>query len=87
MRGNGITLGLTNGKQFFGSGCHSDFDYITAYVNGYGAKVGATINSNQDVTNHIGIGITTDATKSGIVADLSSAQISSTKLGAWFIKF
>lgn len=52
----------------------------------YGKNNGASGTWSNTAKNK-GIGITTDSSKSGVVADLSDAQINSAKLGAWFIKF
>ena len=43
---------------------------------GYGANVGTNISSGTgNLTSLVGVGITTDASKSGIVADLSSGAV------------
>lgn len=63
-KGNGITLGFTNGTENFGVGSF----YGTAgaqATNLYGADVGQT--PTRDVTRSAGIGLTTDKTKSGII--------------------
>lgn len=73
--GNGITLGLTNGKTLAGlrMGAYSSYDTLNVGVDGYGTTVGTKIGQT-DFTDGLTLGITQDAEKSGIVADITNSQ-------------
>lgn len=77
--GTGMALGLTNGTQTFGANYahYNTTSYgVTGSLAGYGAAVG-TAQSNAAANmpaNERAVGVTTDASKSGIIADLSSAR-------------
>lgn len=70
--GNGMTIGLTDGTNNFG------FGTLNGQTNGigkgslYGANVGTSATADYNPYNK-GIGITTDGSKSGMYADLTSA--------------
>lgn len=66
VKGNGKTLGLTNGVSLEGLGFSSDGIVIHRSGN-YGVNVGLT-NSGSGATNN-SAGVTTDPTKSGIICD------------------
>lgn len=69
--GNGVTLGLTNGSNSFATTL-GDSGAMYATTAGYGTPVGSStsgITGTADKT----LGLTTDPTKSGLVADLSNA--------------
>ena len=66
--GNGMALGLTDGSDLGGLGGLSTTGALAGYSNLYGANVGAL--GGTAVINNAA-GITTDATKSGMIADLS----------------
>ena len=69
--GNGLTLGLTNGNQNLGLGTNS-----SGTMGAYTAIYGTNVSDNKSVSGPAGsnaLGITTDAAKSGIIADLSTA--------------
>lgn len=71
VKGNGMTLGLTNGSSNIGVGrpSGSNMQVNTSY---YGKDV--TTDGSTSGSNVLGaFGVTTDATKSGIIADLSTA--------------
>lgn len=76
--GNGMTLGLTNGTNYF-SMCTENNADANKYVwntGGYGSTIGVYPGDNPvSSTSNQYIGVTTDATKSGLtgVADLSNA--------------
>lgn len=68
--GNGMTLGLTNGTQNFGlAGNSSTSYYLQSFTSAYGQTVGTSAGGNGTTTN-VTEGVTTDPTKSGIVANL-----------------
>ena len=73
--GNGTTLGLTNGSTNYGLiplGVGSDqASRLAATTGTYGSNIG-TGNSGSASTNSKSLGVTTDSTKSGLVADLST---------------
>ncbi len=68
--GNGMTLGLTNGTENFGlAQAPNDWNFAT---DGIGVSVGSSITASS-TTNGKGVGVTADATKSGI--ELSDANL------------
>lgn len=68
--GNGMTLGLTNGTGTAGLYGNSNNQVTVAVPNMYGTNVGTGSPSGALGSS---LGVTTDGTKSGIIADLSSA--------------
>uniref|UniRef100_A0AAU8B5Z2 Major capsid protein n=1 Tax=Dulem virus 159 TaxID=3145636 RepID=A0AAU8B5Z2_9VIRU len=70
--GNGLTLGLTNGTDTFGLNYIATGGYTNSLFpsGGYGASVGSSVavNNPSDGT----VGVATDKTKSGLIADMSS---------------
>lgn len=67
VKGNGKTLGMTNGTENFGIGKYgSDFYGSTSFYN-VAVSTGSASNNITDCN----MGVTTDGTKSGIIADLS----------------
>lgn len=70
VKGNGITLGLTNGTQTGGLSVIYGTN-TTAKAESYGKNVGY-VGSTQVFTENASLGVTTDATKSGIISDISS---------------
>ena len=78
--GNGMTLGLTNGKQ--NAGIVGSFgNYVICYPNLYGKPVG-TSSSDPIISGSTSLGVTTDPTKSGIEAQIDEKQIA----GTYFIQ-
>ena len=67
VKGNGMTLGLTDGTSLFGQRS-SGYNYTSLY----GVNVGNT--SATGMVQNTGVGVTTDSSKSGIVADLTSTK-------------
>lgn len=75
VAGNGLALGLTNGTVNAGLGATSStYDRLYARENNFGANVSTSISTSSTVLTGT-IGITTDATKSGIEAEQSTAQL------------
>lgn len=75
VRGNGITLGLTNGSGLYGlSEVAANVQSISAYGSNYGTSVGHSSGGTGTFPGTSGraFGVTTDATKSGIIAVTSS---------------
>ena len=71
--GNGMTLGLTNGTNLVGlnsSAVQSNRDMFTAAA--YGVSVSTSSDSQTGYVGHYGV--TSDSTKSGLVADISSIK-------------
>ena len=68
-KGNGMTLGTTDGTHLGALGNNSGLQYFGSTA-GYGQNVGYTVNNTSQTAGKT-VGITTDATKSGIVADTS----------------
>ena len=70
--GNGITIGLTDGSK--NAGMNMNITYgLSALVGNYGKPVGSSLGSG--TTAQETLGLTTDSTKSGMIADLSATEI------------
>ena len=72
-KGNGTTLGLTDGTDLSAMS-HSSSGQWTTYPDLYGANVGTT-HTGSASTSQKAYGVTTDQTKSGIIADTSSLTL------------
>lgn len=71
--GNGMALGLTDGTNDGGLGFHtSNYGFTSTSL--YGKDVGTAVTAGTLVANNKAWGVTDDAEKSGLVADLSLAQ-------------
>lgn len=70
VAGNGVALGITNGTENAGV-YNLSSQGLTPGVNDYGKPVGSN-NTKAGFTTNIALGITTDSTKSGIIADAST---------------
>ena len=80
VKGNGMTLGLTDGIQ--NAGMFSGYTYgasntsLNAKISDYGTNVGSTSSgSSGNIWNSKTVGVTTDPTKSGIVGTVTRTQI------------
>lgn len=72
--GNGETLGLTDGLKSFGMHQSATSLYgITAGTDLFGSNVGTIESGGATPTQMLSIGVTQDGTKSGLIADLTSA--------------
>lgn len=73
--GNGIGLGLTDGTNYAGISSSSTTSGPTLFdtTGRYGQTVGTSGTYNTGLTSGVTLGITEDAEKSGLIADLSSA--------------
>ena len=70
--GNGMTLGLTDGASFAGTFAPNDAYSVNQLTGSYGATVGtATPSGSGRLKGNTVIGVVSDPTKSGIIADLS----------------
>ena len=76
--GNGIALGLTNGAFNFALNYNSSSGNSDTFnVNSYGKTVGNVVTPTiQSATNHSAVGVTTDASKSGLVAKMTATKTS-----------
>lgn len=76
--GNGISLGLTDGTNYAGINqlIGSNNTYLQAMGNDYGVAVGQTRGTGTKLSSNIVAGVTTDPTKSGIIAQLSDITTS-----------
>lgn len=76
VKGNGLSLGMTNGTVNAGTSIYNQYEM--AYMqSSYGDAVGNThSNSLPSTANYQTWGVTTDSTKSGLVADTSSLELS-----------
>ena len=70
VKGNGITLGFTDGTNNVGVGFNSSTNYLYSRTGAYGSSVGTSMGSSSAIDNSKTVGLTTDSTKSGIAADL-----------------
>ena len=68
--GNGMTLGLTDGTENFGFVSLGQQWSASYQKSQYGSNVGTSINTGEAFISNKTVGITTDPTKSGIVANL-----------------
>ena len=86
--GNGLALGITDGTSFasFGSGIKS-YNYARTSTSGYGSLVGFNMGTSNALVGTKSLGVTKDASKSGLVGILPSLSISSRELGRWLIRF
>lgn len=75
--GNGIVLGVTDGTTYYGLlTSKNTVEHISGAPNLYGKNIGTQATDNLVGTGVPGIGITTDPTKSGIIADTTdTAQL------------
>lgn len=74
VKGNGVSLGLTNGTDNYAIGYNASgnpwmFTSMNNYGNSYGSSMPTTDYPTQ---SRLTVGVTTDSTKSGLVADTSS---------------
>lgn len=72
--GNGITIGLTNGSQYaglYGETGQAGFGNVGSVIPVYGQPINSSSSSSSLAINSLGL--TTDASKSGMIADLSTA--------------
>ena len=76
VKGNGMTLGLTDMSSNFGLAVHnsSAFSGVGPSVNSYGVKIGTKI-SNYYNNDDASLGVTAIASKSGLIADTSDVLI------------
>ena len=74
--GNGMTLGLTNGTQNVGlTSSQSNTNSNGAFEGLYGANIGTNASGSR-ATYNLSLGVATDPTKSGVVADTTdTAQL------------
>lgn len=73
--GTGMTLGLTDGTNFgaFYENTSNDF---SSRQSGYGINVGTSVTGSNSFLDNRFLGVTSDPTKSGIIADLSDITTS-----------
>lgn len=71
VMGNGMTLGLTEGTHNVGL-YHDTTSGVIARQDRYGTDVGSSADTTATLDAYKSVGVTTDASKSGIIADLSS---------------
>ncbi len=72
VKGNGLTLGLTNGSQYTAPFCASGLYYGGFGTENYGQSVGTNFGTGLLQGR---LGVTTDSSKSGIVGTLTRTQI------------
>lgn len=72
VKGNGMALGLTDGTNNFGIIGATGEGYVAATESSYGSNIG-TSSSHTLGQYNLSAGVTSDITKSGLVADLSQA--------------
>lgn len=74
-KGNGTVIGMTNGTNTVGLNTYASSNGVDAYTGMYGKSVG-TENTTGRINNKKGLGLTTDATKSGIVGTVTRSVFS-----------
>lgn len=82
--GNGLTLGLTDGTVNAGM---YQADYLHTYTGAYGTNVGSTGTPGSIIPRPHTIGVTTDSTKSGLVAqtaNLSTVSLTQYPLNCYY---
>ena len=72
--GNGMSLGLTNTIDNVGLTRTANSNSLQYSLAAYGAKVGTSNVRSSDSVSNIVYGVTTDPAKSGLIADLSTAE-------------
>lgn len=72
--GNGTTIGLTNGTNFGGLTNQKTLG-VVCDITAYGSSIGA-VGTSGSTTPYSTLGLTTEADKSGLIADLSTASAS-----------
>ena len=89
-----MVLGLTNGITNYGLSNYSggSNNAATYYVNVYGHAVSSSAISDvgKQPSNHIGMGVTQDPTKSGLIvifSGLTLGTVTSLKLGNYYIRY
>lgn len=76
VKGNGMALGLTNGTTNTGLAHYENaYAYLNNYQGAYGENVSGSVTDGS--TAYGILGVSTDATKSGLITDLSSATAAS----------
>jgi len=76
--GNGLAIGLTDGSTNYGVAAvqHQDINALESRISSYGLSLPSTTVGSRLTSTHV-VGVTTDPTKSGLVAQLSSATVPS----------
>lgn len=75
--GNGTSIGFTNATDTFGFYANNSTGDFIANENAYGVAVGSVQSGNVPEAANAVAGLTTDPTKSGVIADLSAATAAS----------
>ena len=82
--GNGMTIGLTDGTNNVGLwNITSSPARLSATDNQYGTNAGSVTTQGNFATNNAGLGLTTDSTKSGLIADLTNATAATINAMRW----
>lgn len=83
VKGNNLTIGLTDGTNKLGVGTVGDRGPLYAKVANYGKPIGSSSTDSPYGQIRATVGLTTDPTQSGIVANMNATK---TKV-YWYIKF
>ena len=73
-KGNGMSIGLTDGTYLGGLRGNTS-NNLQGETSGYGVSVGSGVNTGSGLGGNRAIGVTTDSTKSGIVADTNATAL------------
>lgn len=89
VAGNGMALGMTNGTKNFGTAAWvtvggTSVNMINSVTGAYGTKVSTNVPDGSSVRGTVGV--TTDPTKSGMIANLVNANTEDKLQGKWFIQ-
>lgn len=86
--GDGTALGLTNGTGLYGAVKSGNSSDALSFLTGaYGKTVGGNVNTGNTASNGNAIGITTDPTKSGMVANVDLSPTNSLYSGKKYLYF
>ena len=86
--GSGLNLGymVSDGTKF-ALRIGSSSDVVACSTAHYGQPRGTIINSTGSFKTHIGLGVTPEPDKSGLVGVLPDISLNTTQLGKFYIKF
>ena len=75
VKGNGMTLGMTDGSATFGLQTNLSGTSLIGDAGSYGKTLPSGDGASTDIAGAKCVGITTDPEKSGIIADISNGVL------------
>ena len=85
-----MTLGFTNGTQNFGIAGYTGPNQAYMSPDTYGKNIGDSVSPSGLSKNWLGVGVTSDPTKSGLTTTFSGLTIGTIpykKLGTFYIRY